>query len=163
MAKLVLLGGPTGVGKTTALKQLEGRMSSAALLDADDVWRVSPDLGTPGNRKVAIQNVVSVLHGYFEAGCDVGLVSWVFARPELYQPVVDALRGQVDLIQMLYLIAEPKVIETRLQERGEPEKLEYALSRLVLIKSLPFVMLDTTHLAPVQVADWICDEIQRDA
>jgi predicted ABC-type ATPase len=163
MTKLVLLGGPTGVGKSTVLRELEGRIGKSALLDADDVWRASPSLGVSANRHLAIQNVVSVMRGYFEAGCEIALVSWVFARSELYQPVIDGLEDRADSIQMLYLVADPKSIASRLRKREESEKLEYALSRLTLIESLPFAKLDTTPLAPVQVADWICGEVQGNA
>ena len=85
------ISGAPGVGKTTALEHLQGRLTSAALLDADHVWRVSDDLAIPENRSSAIGNVVSVMRGYFEAGCETGVLSWVFARDLLYQPVLDGL------------------------------------------------------------------------
>ncbi len=156
MARLILLGGPTGVGKTTALKNLQGRAKGIALLDADDVWRVSDDLASPANRDIAIGNVVSVMRGYFEAGCGTGILSWVFARALLYQPVLDGLNDLVDSAEMLYLISSPEALENRLEERGEPEKLAYALTRLELIDDLPFPKLDTTDLCPAEVADQIC-------
>jgi hypothetical protein len=130
-----------------------------ALLDADDVWRVAPDLAMSANREAAIGNAVSVMRGYFDAGCDIGLLSWVFARSELYQPVIDAMEGQVDTVQMLYLIARPETIAARLAERREAGKVDYALSRLALIESLPFKRLDTTNLTPTQVADWLQEEV----
>ena len=159
MKKLVLLGGPTGVGKTTALRGIQGRFDASALLDADDVWRVGSKLATPANRIMAIRNVTNTMRGYFEADCELGIVSWVFARPELYQPVIDALKNHVDSIQQLYLVADPETLEVRLKERGEPDRIEYALSRLELIESLPFTKIDTTNLSCEQVVDAICQEI----
>jgi hypothetical protein len=161
LARLVLLGGPPGVGKTTALKALEDRIPGMALLDADDVWRVSSGLAIPPERQAAIVHVVSVMRGHFEAGCDIGLLSWVFARSELYQPVIDAMEDLVDAVQMLYLIAQPETIAARLTKRREPGKIEYAMSRLALIESLPFQMLDTTDLTPTQVADWLQGAVTR--
>ncbi len=159
MKKLVLLGGPTGVGKTTALRNLQGRFDGGALLDADDVWRVGSRLAIPQNRSIAIRNVTNAMRGYFEADCDLGIVSWVFARPELYEPVIDSLTEYVDTIQQLYLVADPETLEVRLRERGEPDRIEYALSRLELIRSLPFTKVDTTHLSADRVADRISQEI----
>jgi len=159
MARLVLLGGPTGVGKTTALKNLQGRLSGVALLDADDVWRVSDDLGVPENREIAIGNTISVMRGYFEAGCETGILSWVFARALLYQPVLDGLEDLVDSTQVLYLISSPQALEARLLARGQPELLDYSLSRLALIDALPFPKLDTTDLSPGEVADRICSSL----
>lgn len=161
MSKLVLLGGPTGVGKTTALRGLQGRLSKSAVLDADDVWRVSRDLEIPGTRAIAIQNVTDTMRGYFKAQCQVGIVAWVFARPELYLPVIDALKHCVDSVVQIYLISDPSVLESRLIHRGESEKTEYAKSRLSLIQELPFSKIDTTNLHASEVVDRICEEISR--
>ncbi len=159
MARLVLLGGPPGIGKSTALGLLEGRVPGSALLDADDVWRVAPDLAVPANRNAAIDNVVSVLRGYFDAGCEIGLISWVFARSALYQPVIEGVGDRAASVQMLYLTADARTIGQRLAHRDEPEKLEYAMSRLALIEALPYTKCDTTNRSPAEVADWIEGQI----
>lgn len=160
---LVLLGGPTGVGKTTTLKLLQGKLNRCGLLDADDVWRVGKELAVPDNRPIAIQNVVDAMRGYFRAHCDIGIVAWVFARAELYQPVIDGLRDEVDAVRMVYLIADPRTLEARLKERGEPERVDYSLTRLELIQALPFPKIDTTNLMPDDVASRVCDEILNGA
>ena len=88
LSNLILLGGPTGVGKTTVLGLLENSLPRAALLDADDVRRSAEDvrrsaedLAVEGARNTALGNVIAVMRGYFRAGCETGIVSWVFARP----------------------------------------------------------------------------------
>ena len=88
LSNLILLGGPTGVGKTTVLGLLENSLPRAALLDADDVRRSAEDvrrsaedLAVEGARSTALGNVIAVMRGYFRAGCETGIVSWVFARP----------------------------------------------------------------------------------
>ena len=116
LSNLILLGGPTGVGKTTVLGLLENSLPRAALLDADDVRRFAEDvrhiseevrpiaedvrhisedvrrsaedvrrsaedLAVEGARNTALGNVIAVMRGYFRAGCETGIVSWVFARP----------------------------------------------------------------------------------
>jgi len=163
MTRLVLLGGPTGVGKSTALKALKHRLPQCATLDADDVWQVSPSLAVPENRGRAIDNVTSVLHGYLDAGCQTAVVAWVFARPLLYQPVIEAVGDRVDEVCQLYLTASPEALQQRLINRGEEDRWAYALSRLELVNALDFDRLDTTDMAPDTIVDWLCDRLQRPA
>ena len=153
---LVLLGGPTGVGKSTVLEHLVRLIPDAAVVDADDVWRVGDDLATPENREHAIANPVSVIRGYIDAGAHVLVLAWVFARRELYGPVIEALANHVDEIRQVYLVASEQTLAERLAGRGD-EKLEYSLSRLRLINELPFDKLDTDDMTPQEVAMAIKD------
>ena len=160
MALLVLLGGPTGVGKSTVLKHLENRLPNSALLDADDVWRISEDLAVAGTRSTAISNVTGVVRGYLQAGCEIAVLAWVFARAPLYEPVIDSLEPVVGVVRQLYLVASPDALRSRLASRGDLDRLEYSLTRLALIESLPYPRIDTTHLSPAEVADRIVEHIR---
>lgn len=160
MSKLVLLGGPTGVGKSTTLKLLENRLPKSALLDADDVWRVADELAVEGNRSIAISNVVRVLQGYVQAGCETAILAWVFARSPLYEPVIAGLKDTVDDIHQLYLVASPEALRQRLGGRDSSDRFDYAISRLKLIQKLPYPQIDTTELSPSDVADCILDHIR---
>ena len=167
MGRLVLIGGPIGVGKTTVMKHLETRCKKAGFLDADDVFRVSPDLSAIENRHIAHRHVIEILRGYFAAGCEIVFLSWVFARPALYEPVFDGLRDLAPDPILIHLIASEARLAERLAARGdqlrerqgmfydEAAALEYSLSRLALINALAFPKIDTSHLSSVQVADEI--------
>ena len=155
MARLVLLGGPTGVGKSTVMALLEKRIPNGALLDADDVWRVSKELSIEGNRNMALSNVIAVMRGYYQAGCETGILSWVFARSALYQPVIDGVGDLVEVVDQIYLTATKEELKHRLCARGDENRFAYSLSRLELINSLPYKKIDTTSLRPEAVADEI--------
>ena len=157
--KLVLLGGPTGVGKSTTLKLLESRLPKLALLDADDVWRVSEDLAVDGTRSIAISNVVNVLNGYRDAGCDTAVLSWVFARSALFGPAVEALTGTFDVILQIYLVASPDALRARLESRNDLDRLAYSISRLKLIERLPYRRIDTTNLSAYDTAERVLELI----
>ena len=161
MSKLILLGGPTGVGKTTVMRLIENKLDYSAILDADDVWRVAQTISTDKNRVVALDNVISVMRGYFKAGCKVGILSWVFARSEMYEPIIRGLEDMVESISQIYLIASEEVLEKRLLEREDLDKFEYSKTRLDLIKSLPFPKIDTSNIPPCLVADKIVEHIYR--
>ena len=160
MSKLVLLGGPTGVGKSTTLELLENKLPKLALLDADDVWRISEDLAVEGTRSIAISNVVRVLQGCFQAGCDTAILCWVFARSPLYEPVIAGLKDTCDAIHQLYLVASPDALQARLDSRNSLDRLEYSISRLKLIENLPYPQIDTTNLSPNDVADRIVEYLR---
>ena len=160
MPKLLLLGGPTGVGKSTILSLLAARLSNTAVLDADDVWRISPDLAIDGTRGIAIANVVAVMRGYAEANRGLGILTWVFAKPELYEPVIAGLRDSFESIHQLYMVASPEKLELRLTERGHADRLEYSITRLRLIEKLPYPKIDTTNLTPAEASDRILGHIR---
>ena len=160
LSKLILLGGPTGVGKTTTLRLLEQKLPRSAVLDADDVWRVSTELAVEGTRRIALNNVIAVMRGYFSTGCEVGVVSWVFARSVLYEPVISGLEEIVDSTHLIYLVASPKVLKHRLEKRHSLHRLDYSLSRLRLIEDLPFPKLDTSAANPEEVVDRLITLIQ---
>ena len=52
------------------------------------------------NGVIAINNVIGVMRGYFEAGCELGIVSWVFARSALYDPVKSGLCDVVERVEI---------------------------------------------------------------
>jgi hypothetical protein len=167
--KLVLLGGPPGVGKTTVLALLEKRLKHSAVLDADDVWRVSEDLKSEENRPKALANVIAVMRGYCQAGCELAILSWVFARPELYEPVIDGLDDVVDSVNQVYLISTPDVLETRFRNRYiksgntfpvEPA-LDFSMSRLDLIEALPFQKIDTSEISSPATAEQVISLINQ--
>ena len=130
----------------------------SAILDADDVCRVSDDVAGPENRSFGISNATSVMRGYFGAGCERGILAWVFARPELFQSVPDELSNIVDQSHIVYLVASPEVLEKRLIERGEPEKISYAKTRLELIEKLPYAKVDTSNIS---ASDSIVEKVQN--
>ena len=147
MRRLVLLGGPPGVGKSTVAARLRGRFPNSAVLDADDFD--------------SLPHVVAALRDCFETGCELVVLAWVFARAALYQPVLDSLAQLAERSLVLHRVATPAALERRLAERGDPEKLDYARDRLGLIEQLPFARIDTSELSADAAAQRVAAAIQE--
>ncbi len=161
MSRLVLLGGPVGVGKSTVMRALKKRIPKVGLVDADEIWCVSDDLSAQESRSYAHDNVNAVIAGYARAGVETCVVNWVFARKALYQPIVDEVGRLFDEVLQVYLIATPEILEVRIRQRwlqqgngfDVDDLTRYALSRLQLIQALPFDKIDTSTLSVDQVAE----------
>jgi DNA polymerase III delta prime subunit len=154
--KLVLLGGPPGVGKTSVLARLERKLARGAFLDADDVRRFRPTAQDAAPLEAGVRNVIAVLRGYLEARPPLVVLAWVLANPMLVERILGGLAGLYGSVQMLYLVTTPAELEARCA--SEPERthsLAYALAKLAEIERLPHPKLDTTGLDAEAVAERI--------
>ena len=167
MRHLVLLGGSTGVGKSTTIKLLETRLAKTGFLDVDNVWRTTPDLVGPKRREQAHKQVIETTRRYYGAGCETVVISWVFARSQLYQPILDAFSSEVDKITQLYLVAEARELVRRVTARFEAQgsdgdiqqRISFAMSRSKMIESLQFPKIDVTSLDLAEMADQVATTI----
>ncbi len=163
VGRLVFIGGPPAVGKSTVLELLPERVGACACLDADDVRRIYPlDYRAPETKALAEHNVTAVLRGYLEAGAPVVFLAWVLANPVLIETLLAPLRGTYDSLTILYLVASPEALAARCAREPERGRVErYGLEKLREIESLPHPRIDTTNLDPAAVAQRIVDSLQE--
>lgn len=155
MPRLVLLGGPPGIGKSTVIK--DPQLNKYICLEAD---QICPPRRS-GYRSEVISTIVSAVDRKLSAGRTV-ILAWVFARSALYQPFIDHFPPKFQ-IQQIYLVCEPKVLQEKLHGRNTPELSKYALVKLNLIEALPFDKIDTTDMAARDVARALRSAIQSNA
>ncbi len=142
---LILLGGPPGVGKSSVC----ARLSTMGWhhIEADTISPPDADV----ERTVSIDQVASQVEAELHQHSQI-VLSWVFARPELYLPFSERFADAPDLHQM-YLVCSETQLRNRLKSRNSSNLLQYSLSRLQLINELSFEKIDTTNMEVNSVAD----------
>ena len=75
--------------------------------------------------------------------------------------MLDALGDVVDHSHLIYLVADSASLERRLMERGDPEKLAYAKTRLELIDQLPFPKIDTSNISAEVATERVAEKIHE--
>jgi hypothetical protein len=160
MSKILLLGGPPGVSKTSALKILPSYLPKCAIFDADDVWRTYPRDKDPTNRARNIKVVNKVIQCHLESKHTPLVFAWVLANPLLVAEIIEGSAYKVDSIQRLYLVADAGELKKRLEARSETtEIIEFALGKLDEINQLNQAKLDTTYLSQKEVAEFIAGSV----
>ena len=163
MSKLILLGGPPGVGKTTVARLLWHELDDCAWLEGDAVWQIRPFAVTPASKRLAEANITAVLTNYLASGCGHVLFSWVLHRLDLIQRIVAPLDDLAEQVHQFTLVATPDVLRARFEldpERGPFSNL--ARRRLEEASSLPTSQIDTTTLSPPEVVKVILAELGAD-
>ncbi|XOV83663.1 MAG: hypothetical protein ACFHXK_00810 [bacterium] len=87
------------------------------------------------------------------------LLSWVFAKPEMFRPLIERFSDEAKVFQ-IYLVAEESELYRRLTKRNDEGLADYALEKLRLINSLPFAKIDTTLKQNQQIAAEIINIVQ---
>ena len=64
MRTLYLIGGPMGIGKTTACHILKRRLPNSVFLDGDWCWDMNPFSVTDETKKMVLDNICYVLNNF---------------------------------------------------------------------------------------------------
>ncbi len=160
MAKLVIVNGAPGVGKSTVAELVFSKLCNAAFLDGDDVWRIRPFEVNDRTKAIVGKNIPVVLRSYLEAGYEYVLLAWVMHRQEIIEAVLEALSDLEFELHVFTLVADEETLSQRWRSRaGEQTVPELVADRLRQSRRLPTTQIDTTGLEPDEVADRILASI----
>ncbi len=158
MKTLYLIGGPMGIGKTTAGRALQKELAACAFLDGDWCWDMSPFLVTPETKALVMDNICHILNGFLHCTALQNIVfTWVMHQQE----ILDALYASLDtsgwLLRPVSLVCRPECLRRRLEADiaaglRSPSIIEKSLSYLPLYASLDTVRLDVSELSPQETA-----------
>ena len=85
MKRLYMIGGPMGVGKTAACRQLQQLLDRSVFLDRDWCWDAHPFQVTEETREMVLENISFLLNSFLRCSAyDHVIFCWVLHRREIW-------------------------------------------------------------------------------
>jgi broad-specificity NMP kinase len=155
MKNLIIVGGPMGVGKNSACRELLNRTDKAVWLDGDWCWTMHPWQVDSETRAMVERNIIDLLRSFLACSAyETVIFDWVLHTDALTHVILAGLRDLECRVVRVSLVCSPEELRARLVGEGRsPAAVDESLERLSLYCSLEAPCLDTTGLTVSQVAD----------
>ena len=154
---LYMIGGPMGVGKTAACRQLQQMLDRSVFLDGDWCWDAHPFQVTEETREMVLENIAFLLNRFLRCTAyDHVIFCWVLHRREIWADLLRRLTEPYTL-RAVALVCTSETLRTRLEgdiRAGvrEPDVVNRSLAYLPLYSTLDVRRLDVTELTPRETA-----------
>lgn len=158
MKKLYLIGGPMGVGKTAACRELKRMLPNSVFLDGDWCWDANPFQVTEETKAMVMDNICHLLGNFLRCTAYTHVIfCWVMHE----QSIVDEILRRLPLmgceVKAVSLLADAQTLRARLAEdvrqgARRADVIERSLARLPLYSRLNTLKIDTTGKSPLDVA-----------
>ena len=159
MKRLYMIGGPMGVGKTAACRQLQ-LLDRSVFLDGDWCWDAHPFQVTEETREMVLENISFLLNSFLRCSAyDHVIFCWVLHRREIWEDLLRRLTEPY-VLRAVSLVCTPETLRSRLEgdiRAGKriPDVLDRSLAYLPLYDALDIRHLDVTALTPRETAECI--------
>ena len=158
MKRLVLVGGPMGVGKSAVCKQLIRKLQPGVYLDGDWCWSMSPFTVTDETRAMVMDNICALLSRFLACPeLDNVVFGWVLHQQQTIDAILERLPLEGVEVCSVSLLASPKVLRDRVVRdiaRGvrDGEAISHSMAYLPLYEKLDTWKIHTDHCTPGQAA-----------
>ena len=162
---LYLVGGPMGVGKSTACRELNRMLPRSVLLDGDWCWQADPFQVTPETKAVVLDNICHALGNFLRCSAYENVIlCWVMHE----RAIVETILGRLPLaergaqVRWVSLVASEEELRGRIGQDvdaglREPSVMKRALAYLPLYRELGSELVDTTGRSPREVAELVAN------
>ncbi len=160
MKHLYVVGGPMGVGKTAACRQLQRLLDRSVFLDGDWCWDAHPFQVTEETREMVLANIAFLLNSFLRCSAyDHVIFCWVLHRQEILEDLLRRLTAPY-MLCAVFLVCTPEALRDRLEGdiragKRTADAVDRSLAYLPLYGALDIWQLDVTHLTPQEAAERI--------
>ena len=169
MKRLVLIGGPMGVGKTSVGRELQKLLPRCAFLDGDWCWDMRPFVVNETTKAMVLDNICHVLNGFLHCDAIESIVfCWVMHEQGIIDAILSELKPHGAEVSCFSLVADEAVLTARIRgdiARGvrRPDALERSLMYLPKYDKLNTIKIDTSGLSATEVALEIANRMKESA
>ncbi|UCG60744.1 MAG: AAA family ATPase [Candidatus Zixiibacteriota bacterium] len=89
--KLIFIGGPPGVGKSSVARELCRHLENSVRVEGDELWRMNPFTVDERTIPMVERNICFVLRSFLETGFSYIILTWVLHQNEIEQSLLDGI------------------------------------------------------------------------
>ena len=159
--RLYLIGGPMGVGKTTAGQLLKIKLNNCVFLDGDWCWDMKPFQVTPETKKMVIENICFLLNNFIRCPAYENIIfCWVMHEQTIVDNIISRLNTENCSIIKISLICTDEMLRERLEKDvadgvRKSDVIPRGLAYLPLYSKVGSVKIDTSEKTPEEVVEEI--------
>lgn len=153
MAKLVMINGTMGVGKTVTCKELYKKLQKSVWLDGDWCWMMNPFIVNEKNKKMVENNITYLLRKFLtNSSFQYVIFNWVIQSEEIYDMLLNKLNDLKFEVVKITLICNEESLRNRISidiknNKRDQDYLDRSLERIPLYKNMKTIKIDTSNLS----------------
>lgn len=152
--KLIIVNGPSGIGKTATCRELQQLFPKSVWLDGDWCWMANPWIVTEETKRMAVNNMSFLLNSFLNCTeYEFILYSWIFRSDEVFSLILDNFIHTDFKLYKFTLTCNPDVFIKRLKDAGREEsKIPMCVESLYQCESTESEKIDTTNSSAKEIA-----------
>ena len=116
MKRLILVGGPMGVGKSAVCSALLERLQPGAYLDGDWCWNIRPFMVSEETKAMVLDNICAILTRFLACEALENVIfGWVLHQQEIWDEICRRLPLSNVEVQRFVLLASPETLRRRVE------------------------------------------------